>query len=274
MAALLTISDVVGWTYFVLWSASFYPQVYENWRNKSVKGFSFDYLVLNLLGFFCYSIFNVSMFTNAELQHEYLEKYGTDEGSVRLNDVFFAVHALTFVIIQGIQCLIYDRGGQKISKTAWFILGLLLLSIVVQLVMALTGWALTWLWFVTWLGYVKTVVTCIKYVPQVVLNWRNKSTRGFNVWGVILDLLGGMLSFCQMIMLAIYFKDSSQIFGNGPKLGISLLSLVYPTVLTSQHYCCYHGNDWHEFVDDVNVDDSVQTDGKGSVPSGRTGLLA
>ena len=38
MAALLTISDVVGWTYFVLWSASFYPQVYENWRNKSVKG--------------------------------------------------------------------------------------------------------------------------------------------------------------------------------------------------------------------------------------------
>lgn len=37
--------DVV---YFVCWSISFYPQIYTNWKNKSVAGFSIDYQVLNI----------------------------------------------------------------------------------------------------------------------------------------------------------------------------------------------------------------------------------
>ncbi len=28
------ISNILGWIYFVMWSVSFYPQVYENWRRK------------------------------------------------------------------------------------------------------------------------------------------------------------------------------------------------------------------------------------------------
>ena len=36
---------VVGWIYFVAWSISFYPQVYENWRRKRY--------VNARLGYFC-----------------------------------------------------------------------------------------------------------------------------------------------------------------------------------------------------------------------------
>ena len=32
--ALNIISDIVGWIYFIAWSVSFYPQIYENWRRK------------------------------------------------------------------------------------------------------------------------------------------------------------------------------------------------------------------------------------------------
>ena len=32
--ALNILSDVVGWIYFIAWSVSFYPQIYENWRRK------------------------------------------------------------------------------------------------------------------------------------------------------------------------------------------------------------------------------------------------
>lgn len=32
--ALLVISQVIGWIYFVAWSVSFYPQVWENFRRK------------------------------------------------------------------------------------------------------------------------------------------------------------------------------------------------------------------------------------------------
>ena len=32
--ALNILSDIVGWIYFIAWSVSFYPQIYENWRRK------------------------------------------------------------------------------------------------------------------------------------------------------------------------------------------------------------------------------------------------
>uniref|UniRef100_H3C6P8 Uncharacterized protein n=1 Tax=Tetraodon nigroviridis TaxID=99883 RepID=H3C6P8_TETNG len=41
------LSQVLGWIYFLLWSLSFYPQAWENWRRKSVVGLNFDFLALN-----------------------------------------------------------------------------------------------------------------------------------------------------------------------------------------------------------------------------------
>ncbi|XP_078235284.1 cystinosin isoform X2 [Pogona vitticeps] len=56
------VDQVIGWIYFLAWSISFYPQVFENWKRKSVVGLSFDFLALNLTGFIAYSIFNVGLF--------------------------------------------------------------------------------------------------------------------------------------------------------------------------------------------------------------------
>lgn len=38
-------SGIIGWGYFVAWSISFYPQVFMNFKRKSVVGLSFDYQV-------------------------------------------------------------------------------------------------------------------------------------------------------------------------------------------------------------------------------------
>ncbi len=50
------VSKVVGWIYFSVWSVSFYGQLYENFKNKSCRGFSLDYLILNMVGFSSYAI--------------------------------------------------------------------------------------------------------------------------------------------------------------------------------------------------------------------------
>merc|ERR1711871_1913341 len=65
------LSSTIGWTYFMAWSCSFYPQVYLNWTRKSVVGLSFDFEVYNLLGFVCYFVFNACFYWNAEVQREY-----------------------------------------------------------------------------------------------------------------------------------------------------------------------------------------------------------
>lgn len=49
-AALRLLSMVLGWSYFVAWTISFYPQVILNYRRQYVGGLSIDFAVLNVLG--------------------------------------------------------------------------------------------------------------------------------------------------------------------------------------------------------------------------------
>lgn len=50
------LSYLIGWVYFLAWSASFYPQAILNQRRKSVQGLSMDFIHLNVLGFLCYTV--------------------------------------------------------------------------------------------------------------------------------------------------------------------------------------------------------------------------
>ena len=65
------------------WTISFYPQSILNWQRKSVAGFSLEFAILNVFGFFFYSLYSVGGFIYPHL--------GT--GVVELNDMLFAVHA-------------------------------------------------------------------------------------------------------------------------------------------------------------------------------------
>ena len=72
------VSTVIGWTYFVAWSVSFYPQIWDNFRRKrwvhnvlwnlsiaivfSVIGLNFDFLALNIVGFTLYGCYNIALF--------------------------------------------------------------------------------------------------------------------------------------------------------------------------------------------------------------------
>lgn len=62
------ISVLLGWGYFVCWSAVYYPQIFKNWKRKSVVGLSFDYLALNATGHLCYLVFNTAVFYNTHVQ--------------------------------------------------------------------------------------------------------------------------------------------------------------------------------------------------------------
>lgn len=73
--ALYHVSAVVGWIYFVAWSVSFYPQIYINYKRKSVVGLNFDYLSLNLVGFIMYALFNCGLYWIPAIEVRYLFLY-------------------------------------------------------------------------------------------------------------------------------------------------------------------------------------------------------
>jgi len=87
------LSQYTGWIYFFCWSVSFWPQIYLNFVRKSTKGLSFDYQLLNFVGFACYAVFNCGLYYSPEIQREYRQTHGGKSAAVRLNDVLFALHA-------------------------------------------------------------------------------------------------------------------------------------------------------------------------------------
>lgn len=160
------LSIVCGITYFIAWSASFYPQVYLNQKRKTVVGFSFDYLFYNFLGFFSYSVYCCAIFFVPLVQQQYEDRFGTDVMPVKFSDVLFSVHAFALVCIQSFQCFIYDRGNQIISLTCSVIAFLCWVSIIVYSSLTAAG-IQNLLQLVYWLSYIKLFITLVKYIPQV-----------------------------------------------------------------------------------------------------------
>ena len=163
---LTLLSAFCGITYFLAWSASFYPQVILNYKRKSVTGLSFDYLHYNILGFTCYSIYNVGLFFVPVIKMQYEDKYGVDHTPVDFSDVLFAVHAFVLCSVQCLQCFIYERGNQRISAVAAVLVFCCWLSAYIYALLGGFG-VVTWLSFLYWLSYIKLFVTFVKYIPQV-----------------------------------------------------------------------------------------------------------
>lgn len=103
-----SISEVVGWVYFAAWSVSFYPQIWTNYKRKSVVGLNFDFVAMNIVGFVMYTIFNAGLYWIPAVQKEYFERHPRGLNPVLPNDVGFGVHAVFATIITILQCFVYE----------------------------------------------------------------------------------------------------------------------------------------------------------------------
>lgn len=249
---LFIINQIIGWIYFLAWSVSFYPQAYENWKRRSVVGLSFDYLALNLTGFFAYSVFNIGLFWVTYMQEEFLKKDPNGVIPVDANDVFFSLHALLLTLVYVCQCAIYERGGQKVSKVAIGLLAIGWTFAFVSLFVAVAQ-KISWLDYLYYFSYIKLGVTLVKYIPQAYMNYRRQSTEGWSIGNVLLDFTGGSFSLLQMFLQAYNNDKWKFIFGDPTKFGLGVLSIFFDVVFIIQHYCLYRNREpMYQDLDDQN----------------------
>ncbi|XP_038633619.1 cystinosin-like isoform X1 [Scyliorhinus canicula] len=236
--ALKIINQVIGWIYFVAWSISFYPQVIENWRRKSVIGLNFDFLALNLTGHLAYGVFNVSLFWIPNIKKQFLEHNPEGVNPVEANDVFFSLHAILLTTVTIIQCSIYEQGEQKVSKIAT---GLVISAWLCALVISITALAgqITWLQLVYYFSYIKLGIVLVKYIPQAYMNYQRKSTVGWSIWNALLDITGGIFSLLQMFLQSYNNDEEMLIFGDPTKFGLGLISMLFDIIFLVQHYVLY-----------------------------------
>ena len=111
-------------------------------------------------------------------------------------------------------------------------------------------------------SYIKVGSSVIKYIPQVLLNYKRKCTLGYAIdmgnnyfdikkvisISAILDLSGGTACYLQVIVQSVnangLFKSSYNFFnsfidmtivtGNSGKLGIGLVSVFFDIILLTQ----------------------------------------
>lgn len=232
------IEQIIGWIYFLAWSVSFYPQVFENWKRKSVVGLSFDFLALNLTGFIAYSVFNVGLFWIPFVREQFLQVYPNGVIPVDANDVFFSLHAVLLTLVTIIQCCIYERGAQKVSKVAVGVLIVAWLFAFTMLFVTVAG-KVSWLQFLFCFSYIKLAITLMKYFPQAYMNFLRKSTQGWSIGNVLLDFTGGSFSIMQMFLQSYNNDEWKLIFGDPTKFGLGLFSIIFDIVFITQHYCLY-----------------------------------
>lgn len=250
--ALVIINAVIGWIYFAAWSISFYPQVFINWRRKSVIGLNFDFLCYNITGFLAYGFFNVGMFWVDSVKDEYKSNHPHGINPVQLNDVIFTLHAVFVTLITIGQCFIYERGRQRVSKICMVLVSGAWLFAAITLIVTLTH-KITWLTYLYYFSYIKLGVTLIKYIPQAWMNFKRKSTDGWSIGNVLLDFTGGSFSLLQMFLLSYNSDDWGSIFGDPTKFGLGFFSIAFDIVFIVQHYCLYRGNSPYIQIENTEV---------------------
>lgn len=230
--------EVLGWVAFVAWSISFYPQVIMNFRRKSVVGLNFDFVILNLTKHSSYLIYNAVLYFSASVQAQYRHKYGSNEMiPVAANDVAFSSHAVLLTAFTFFQIFIYERKNQRFSKVAIAIVTGIWLSAAVCVFVAIHRHS--WLWLISVFNTIQVIMTTIKYVPQAIMNFRLKSTDGFSIENILLDLLGGLSNYGQMATQSIDQHSWVNFYGNIGKTLLSLVSIFFDILFIIQHYVLY-----------------------------------
>lgn len=74
---------------------------------NSVTGLSIDYMVASVIGFFCYSVFALSMYVIPAIRAEYRQRHHGKDNLVAINDVIFALDAFFITSFMLVQIILY-----------------------------------------------------------------------------------------------------------------------------------------------------------------------
>jgi len=249
------ISGLFGWIYFFAWSLSFYPQSLLNFRRKSTSGTTVDFPLINCLGFFAYFVANLAFYYSPLIRSQYASRHKGLTPTVQFNDITFAAHGLLLSLITTSQYFFPSAWGFRPSvgnRPSRFVLGIFfgcIVGVIAVLFVVLGSperdrlaparGAWVWLDAIYAISYVKLVVTLVKYTPQVVVNYRNRSTVGWSILQILLDFAGGILSIAQQGVDSYLQGDWSGITGNPVKFALGNVSMIYDVIFMTQHYILY-----------------------------------
>lgn len=281
------VSKSFGYIYFLSWTISNWPQLLLNHQNRSTEGLSPDFVAVNCIGFVCYAVYNSVFYWSTAMQDAYVDDHNGDEVDIRSEDVFLSLQTTVLILSLSGQILFFNatpiRRGAKICPFELLptvqlnphfyliIKGLLFLIFGYLCLVALSGGELhrrdsnfkylNWTDFAYSLSYVKLISTLTKYIPQILLNRKRRSTSGFNIWTAVFDCLGGIFSFLQVAVDSIGLRSFGPMKIHHVKLLVGVATIIKNIILMMQHYIWYNFHSQsNDGGDDLMIDDVSNKD--------------
>lgn len=103
------------------------------------------------------------------------------------------------------------------------------------------------------MGYCKLIISFLKYSPAVYWNWKRKSTKGWSIFNILLDLVGAGFSIAS----------GSLSVSNGlnvTKMVLALMTVGYDLIFIVQHYCLYNKRPKHDDPESAKLRADSSTD--------------
>ncbi|KAI3713259.1 hypothetical protein L1987_71833 [Smallanthus sonchifolius] len=180
----------------------------------------------------------IASIRSSAVQTQYHNKYGFNQIiPVAANDVAFSSHAVLLTAFTLFQITIYDRGTQKVSRITMVIVLVAWTTVAICVCVAMPKHS--WLWLVSCFNMLQVSMTVIKYIPQAIMNSKWKSTIGFRMDNILLDLLGGLTNYGQMAVQSIDQHSWVNFYGNIGKTLLSLVSIFFDFLFIVQHFLLY-----------------------------------
>ncbi|KAL0092262.1 hypothetical protein J3Q64DRAFT_1718301 [Phycomyces blakesleeanus] len=236
-STILGLSAIVSRASLVISSIHLYPQILLNKRNSSVRGLSIDYLYLNIIACGFYSAFAIIFTTCESTRNEYLQKYGSLNEYIHPSEAILAIHAFCLSAFLLFQTTIYEKSvKQKLSSASAAVIWAILMGAVL-IVLSVRYGNTTWADVVYYFDGVGYFAAMIKYLPLVKVNSKRKSTIGWSIQSIILDLLSGLLLGLQSILDST--SQPSDIIMHPAKCTLAIVIILFDLVFLYQHFVLY-----------------------------------
>lgn len=172
-------------------------------------GLSPDFVVVNPIGFSCLALWSFGAYFSTTARKQYQQRHDGHLPQVSKSDLAFSAHATFLALVTLAQSLYYfylarQRRAQpspdletpliakdethaaptKPSLPTRIALGLMGIAAIYEIT-ALSFGRIELLDFLYFASTLKIFITLTKYVPQMVLNYKLKSVRGFSIGGIL-----------------------------------------------------------------------------------------
>lgn len=162
------------------------------------------------------------------------------------NDVAYTVHGLVCVMVIYYQVHFTDY-KRTLAQSHVSKYSKILLSVVIMFCLAIVGSVLLQgkdsrfklLDVAEILGYVKVCMSTSKYIPQLIYNHRRRSTKGWAMNSMILDIIGGLSSLAQLFLDGYVNHDIGSVWGNTAKLSLAVVTMTFDMLFLFQHYVLF-----------------------------------